>query len=426
MNPESLAEVTETNRDTDRFFHYGLYRQIKFIEEGILIVSAVSHLLMLRLIPQPDMLLNRWTATVAFLIVYFILTRIDLIERPIRTRIIVLSLCVIAANGAYLVGNPTLVNPLFAILVARAVLFFEDRTARLTSWVVFLSMCVSSFVRYYNADHGQPLEIGSAVIILLPTFFYGTLWQGIVMAIVALLVRTIIDSQKQNLQMERLNREVASMAADLERSRIARDIHDGVGHSLTALSVQLEVARKLLSRDPKKSELALGEAEQMAKRCLRDVRNSVVLMRHDEEFDFLESLSTLINGIESSGSISIEKNVEIPELPTPTAYQIFRIIQESCTNCLRHSEANRIEVGIAPVEQELRITVRDNGKGFDADAKFDSFGLTGIRERVNDLNGRLAIDSGNGSGTTVTVVIPLSAKSDELIRYNVDANGMKA
>ncbi len=402
---QEIVKLKSDTSDTDRFFHYGLYRQIKFVEEAILIVSAVSHLLMLRLVPPPDLLVNRWTITVAFLVAYFILTRIDLVERSFRFRYIVLTLCTLTACGAYMTGQQTMVNPLFAVLVARAILFFEDKSGWWISLAMFLSICIASFVRSWAGTEG--LEPASSLILLIPAFFYGTLWQGVVMAIVALLVHSLIESKKQYLQMERLNKEVSALAADLERSRIARDIHDGVGHSLTALSVQLEVARKLISRDPKKSESALGEAEQMAKRCLRDVRNSIAIMRVDD-FDFQEALTTLLGGIESSGTIKIEKNVQIPELPTLTAYQIFRVIQESCTNCLRHSEADRLEISIVPVDHELNIVVRDNGKGFDADAKFSSFGLTGIKERVTDLQGNVEIASTSGGGTTVTVSIPLN------------------
>lgn len=404
---EQIVELKVETSNTDRFFHYGLYRQIKFVEEAILIVSAVSHLLMLRLVPPPDLLVNRWTITVAFLVAYFLLTRIDLVERSFQFRYVVLTLCTLTACGAYMTGQQTMINPLFAVLVARAVLFFEDRSGWWISLAMFLSLCIASFVKSWA---GTELEPASSLILLIPAFFYGTVWQGVVMAIVGLLVHSLIESKKQYLQMERLNKEISSMAADLERSRIARDIHDGVGHSLTALSVQLEVARKLLSRDPKKSESALGEAEQMAKRCLRDVRNSIALMRVDD-FDFQEALSTLLRGIESSGTIKIDKNVQIPPLPTVTAYQIFRVIQESCTNCLRHSEADKLEISIIPVERELNIVVRDNGKGFDADAKFNSFGLTGIRERVNDLQGHVEIASVSGGGTTVTVSIPLIVPS---------------
>lgn len=408
MTTQPTVLKPEAGSGSDHFFHHGLYRQIKFVEEAILIVSAVSHLLMLRLIPPENMWVNRWTETTVCLVIYYLICRIDLSEKPLRTRVVVLSLATLFACAAYVLGQSVTLNPLFAVLVARVALFIDERRA----WWLFSGVCialfVSSFIRYWLwAWNGEPLELGSAVVFLLPTFFYGTLWQVVVMAMVALLVQSLVSSKKQMLAMERLNREVSSMAADLERSRIARDIHDGVGHSLTSLSVQLEVARKLLTRDRDKSEEALGEAERMAKRCLRDVRNSIALMRIDD-FDFQEAIGTLLDGIESGGSIRIEKNINMPSLPSVTSYQIFRIIQESCTNCLRHSGADQLQVSISPSDGDwLTIVVKDNGKGFNTDATFGSFGLTGIRERVHDLNGKLDIKSNEGEGTTVTVQVPL-------------------
>ena len=408
MTIDLTIEKPEALGGSDHFFHHGLYRQIKFVEEAILIVSAVSHLLMLRLIPPDNMWVNRWTETTVCLVIYYLICRIDLSEKPLQTRIVVLSLATLFACAAYVLGQSVTLNPLFAVLVARVALFIDERRA----WWLFAGVCValvvSSFIRYWLwAWNGEPLELGSAVVFLLPTFFYGTLWQVVVMSMVALLVQSLVSSKKQMLAMERLNREVSSMAADLERSRIARDIHDGVGHSLTSLSVQLEVARKLLTRDKEKSEQALGEAERMAKRCLRDVRNSIALMRVDD-FDFQEALSTLLDGIESGGSIRVEKKVEMPSLSAVTSYQIFRIIQESCTNCLRHSGATLLKVSIIEESNKsLRLVVNDNGKGFDPAASFNSFGLTGIRERVTDLGGMLDISSRDGEGTTITVLVPL-------------------
>jgi len=410
MSSETIETKIEQGGD-DRFFYHGLYRQIKFVEEAVLIVAAVSHLLMLRLIPPENMWVNRWTEAFAALFVYFIFSRIDLVDRSQKARLIVLGLGTVAACIAYAYGQPAILNPLFAVLVARAVLFVDGKKGFWVSGVIYFFLCVTSFIRYWVWNYqSEPLELGAAIVLLLPTFFYGTLWQGVVMAMVALLVQSLVASKKQMIEMERLNKEVSSMAAHLERARIARDIHDSVGHSLTSLSVQLEVARKLLQRDPVKSETALGEAEKMAKRSLRDVRNSIALMRVDD-FDFQEALENLLGGIESGGAIKIERSVDMPELPPVAAYQVFRIIQESCTNCIRHSGADLLEVKIEPQDASLNIVVKDNGKGFDAQAKYSSFGLTGIRERVDDLRGNLEIASGNGSGTTVSVSIPLAAPS---------------
>jgi signal transduction histidine kinase len=408
MSVDSTVDIPENAGGSEHFFHHGLYRQIKFVEEAVLIVSAVSHLLMLRLIPPENLWVNRWTETTVCLVIYYLICRIDLSERPLRTRVSVMALATLFACIAYVLGQSVTLNPLFAVLVARVALFVDERRAWWLFTSIYFALCVSSFIRYWLwAWNGEPLELGSAVVFLLPTFFYGTLWQGVVMAMVALLVQSLVSSKKQMLAMERLNREVSSMAADLERSRIARDIHDGVGHSLTSLSVQLEVARKLMNRDKQRSEAALGEAERMAKRCLRDVRNSIALMRVDD-FDFQEALGSLLDGIASGGSISVSKNIDMPHLPPVTSYQIFRIIQESCTNCIRHSEADHLHVLISPENgKSLKIVIKDNGKGFNTGGTFSSFGLTGIRERVADLQGVVDITSGEGSGTAVSVQIPL-------------------
>ncbi len=391
----------------DRFFHHSLYSQIQFIDEAILIVSGVSHLLMLRIVPPDNMLLNRWTTTVALLFLYFVLTRLDLIDRTNRSKLFLLGLSAILVSFAYVGGQTTMVNPIFAMLVARCTLVLDGKLKWWMSGVVFLCLCASSYLKFWFWQwEALPVDTGAAIVFLLPTFFYNTLWQGVVMALVAMLVQSLVLGKQQIIETERMSRELAYMAADLERARIARDIHDGVGHSLTSLSVQLEVARKLLHRDPEKSESALEAAERMAKRSLRDVRNSIALMRM-EEFDFQDSLKNLLDGIESSGNLKVTSSLDLPAVPAMTAYHIFRIIQESCTNALKHSGASEIEVTLASAGDILTIRVYDNGKGFDSDSKASGFGLTGIRERVDDLKGSVSITSSNGKGTAVSVEIPI-------------------
>jgi signal transduction histidine kinase len=199
----------------------------------------------------------------------------------------------------------------------------------------------------------------------------------------------------------RLRHQVAELSAAAERSRLARDIHDGLGHHLTTIVIQLEKATAFRSLDPGKADQAIEDARASAKRALDDVRQSVQTLR--SRFELAGSLADLVAG---QPDVVLAVVGDEAGYSTQTLTALFRAAQEGITNSRRHAAASRIAVSVDLAGSRARLTVDDNGRGF---ACPEGFGLLGMRERVGLAGGRVDITSEPGAGTRLTVTIPRSS-----------------
>lgn len=396
----------------ETFFHYPLYRTIEFLEDAILIVAAVWHLIFLMGMKEPpdNILLNRWMIAVFIFIIYFLVKRIDVVDRSEYQRIAYITLLVLLTSAAFVLGLADFVMPLYVVIVTKAVLLLHGKNVGYMCIGICLMLTLSATARALAYDP----SIGLARInfeTFLPYFGFQISIRArdiIILILVALVVQTLVRARQQSIESERLSRELASMNADLERSRIAREIHDGVGNSLASLGVQLEVARKMLNKDLDKSTQALSLAEDIARRCLRDVRNALNVMRV-EQFDLNDAVTSLAAEIESGGKFKLVTKLDVPPLQPALAYQVFRVIQESCINALKHSTGDKIALGLHSENGTLLVEINDNGQGLNSGTTSESkgFGLLGIRERIEALGGNVEITSPAGMGTTLTVQVPI-------------------
>lgn len=186
-----------------------------------------------------------------------------------------------------------------------------------------------------------------------------------------------------------------------ERLRIARDLHDVIGHHLTALSLNLEVASHLAdgsSREP------IEKAQMLTRTLLADVRDVVSRLRDKEPVDLTAALHALRDNVERP-----VLNVDVMQGVTVTDPQVaqvaLRAIQEMVTNAVRHSAARNLWLKVSAEDQALAIAARDDGTGTDHVA-FGN-GLRGMRERVEQLHGTMNVQSMRGHGFEVNVRIPL-------------------
>ena len=205
---------------------------------------------------------------------------------------------------------------------------------------------------------------------------------------------------------------VAELSAAAERNRLARDIHDGLGHFLTAIAVQLEKAEAFRDRDQAAASQAVTDARSLARQALQDVRGSVRALRGDEPS---LPLSAMLAGLvrqaglgESQVTLTVTGDEAAVAASARTA--VFRAAQEALTNARKHSGARQVSMSVAFDAREVRLVVSDDGCGFDplphaAHAQY-GLGLAGMRERAALAGGRAEVDSQPGAGTTVTVTIP--------------------
>lgn len=186
-----------------------------------------------------------------------------------------------------------------------------------------------------------------------------------------------------------------------ERLRIARDLHDLIGHHLTALSLNLEVASHLSSGEAKEH---VEKSKGIAKQLLVDVREVVSRLRNDEPVDLTASLESL-RDVMVAPSLHLDFPPELAVADANVAQVALRTVQEIVTNAVRHSGARNLWLKLATGDRSLSIDARDDGSGVD-NIRFGN-GLLGLRERVEQIRGTFEVTSMRGRGFSVHVTLPL-------------------
>ena len=231
-------------------------------------------------------------------------------------------------------------------------------------------------------------------------------------------VQKELSSQQEENARQRINQMIKDHKLSVieryqegqeeERSRLAREIHDGIGSDLAGIKIALEHYLEGAAEQPKAKRLL----EAISNACM-DVRG-LSHQLHPLPFSkigFSSFLNDFIEQITQKTELTIQTfffpEEEIDELPDALLADAYRIVQELINNILKHAEATRAEVQLTKHQDHLNIVINDNGKGFQKTKK-QGIGLRNIRERLQKVNGSLDIDSGSGSGTSITLDIPLN------------------
>ena len=225
-------------------------------------------------------------------------------------------------------------------------------------------------------------------------------------ALIVLLNYILRAERKSRLKAEALTQEIEALATTLERTRIAREIHDSLGHTLTTLGVKAELAQTIRDSNPEKALQTLDIIKQLVDTCLQDVRHAVKTMR-EEDFDLNVALPILLNEFQvSARSLQIRYSIELPNLSLHINHQLYCIVQEGLTNIRKHAGAKTINLNAYATSEYIILNLEDDGQGFDDNKVHDGFGLRGMRERVKLLSGEIQIHSILNQGTSIQVRIP--------------------
>jgi signal transduction histidine kinase len=217
--------------------------------------------------------------------------------------------------------------------------------------------------------------------------------------------RSRADLEKAYLKLIEVSKEREQLAAVEERTRIARELHDTLAHTLTAIIVTLEAGKKLVTREPQKALDELKKSQEQARKGLEEVRLTVKSLRSDpvETLGFPDALKGLIRDYEGSG-VSILLNIEEGiELPENVELVIYRIAQESITNGIRHGQASTIKINLQQLERKLLLEIEDNGKG--STELQEGYGLQGIRERAATIGGAVSFTNLQPQGFLVRMLL---------------------
>lgn len=231
------------------------------------------------------------------------------------------------------------------------------------------------------------------------------------------LFRELVTAERR---FRSLSRSVWRVQED-ERRRLARELHDGIGQTLTALTNQLETTRRQDGESREKTDERIGEALEMAAQALNDTRELSRLLRPAvlDDLGLSAALSWLARSVGKRFAIEVE--LTLSGLDERFDYEFetlaFRVVQEALTNVAKHSGAARASVAVERSAGRLSIRVSDPGQGFDplqvlhAEQRDLGVGLRGMRDRAELFGGIVRIDSGVGRGTRIEVLVPLEAGS---------------
>lgn len=229
------------------------------------------------------------------------------------------------------------------------------------------------------------------------------------------LLHTVGDLLSIALERAYLFAQSTQMGIIEERNRLAREIHDTLAQSLTGIALRLETIDAMLEAgtDPQKVRESVQRGLQLTQSTLDEARRSVLDLRAAPLAgrNLVEALTLLINEYERrSEHPQINLNIIGGNRPLPVRLEmgLYRILQEGLTNIARHAEAKQVNIELAIIPEQVRLTIEDDGRGFDpSQVPTGHFGLIGLNERVKLLGGQLKLESASGAGVRVEIVLPL-------------------
>ncbi len=220
--------------------------------------------------------------------------------------------------------------------------------------------------------------------------------------------RLVGELTTANQQLRAYAVQVEELAIAKERNRLAREIHDGLGHYLTTIHMQIQASQATMNRDPQKAAAALDKALEMTHQALADVRRSVAALRSPAMLDLTLSdmLAELVKNIESGGmKAELEIKGEPRTLSPQARLTLYRSAQEALNNSLKHSQATQLSVLLDfQTKDKVILRIKDNGVG--TDQLDGGFGLIGMKERVHMLDGEIQIQTAKGQGFRVEIRLP--------------------
>jgi signal transduction histidine kinase len=205
-----------------------------------------------------------------------------------------------------------------------------------------------------------------------------------------------------------LRRVVAGQ--ELERRRLARELHDETGQALTSILLGLRSVEE--AAGPDEMRTAASNLRELVVGTLQDVRRLAVQLRPKalDDFGLVAAVEHLVQLFSEATAIRVDLEAQLGEqrIPPEVETTLYRIIQEALTNIVKHAEASRVSILLVRSEASATVVIEDDGQGFDpTDLRADGLGIIGMRERVELHEGRLTLESTHGSGATLVVEVPL-------------------
>jgi signal transduction histidine kinase len=298
-------------------------------------------------------------------------------------------------------GYAVAASGLGPVLAATSVAYLTDRRGTIAAGVTF---AVAALVGTLIALRGEP----GAGVQLVTT---------LVIAVLATAVGDVLRTlHARNRELETLREVEAREAVAQDRIRIARDLHDVVGHALVGIALQARAGRRLVERDPVEATEALREIEELASRALGETRETIGLIRAPGQpaelrpQPRLEDLDELVSHLrEDDLRVDLRREGDVARVPAVVQASAYRIVQEALSNVLKHAQPASAVVTVLVRDGTLELDVRDDGSRLPADDG-QGHGLRGMRERVAHYGGSVDAGPDPAGGWRVHARLPLAGR----------------
>jgi len=334
-----------------------------------------------------------WVLHLAFGITYWNQVRTLPIRSSLSHRLITVSALTVCALGVSVMAKTALGGIL--LLIVAGILPWLLATAPAIAWLIGQNVLLVIVIsRMPDFPFAAAASTGG--------LFLGISLFAFMSGVVALRQNMARDAlRKVNSELRATQALLAENTRVAERVRIARELHDLVGHHLTALTLNLEVATHLVEG---KALEHVQQAHSLAKLLLADVREVVNDMREQDKVDLAAALRTLVSGVPEP-RIHLELPSELSMTDPRRAQVLLRCTQEVITNSVRHARAKNLWISLVQDVDGVALTARDDGRGVDS-VKAGN-GLNGMSERLRQLGGNLKIETSQGAGFTLHAWVPL-------------------
>jgi signal transduction histidine kinase len=325
-------------------------------------------------------------------------------------------------------------DPDFLFHVVWVVLAIEAFVFGLRVTALRITVATAFLIAYELAVEAKLVVAGAPLAPLEFSIWPVSEWplMVVISIIVAVMADRLAETGRRYAALYRRANDRLLSAQEQERRRLARDLHDGVGQTLTALTLTLDAAESLLwagpQRPPEHARAAIRRAQELAAAALEETRGVAFQLRPARlhETGLVAAIQELARMAGRRVDVVAEPAlIRLGLLAADAEVEAYRIVQEALGNALRHAAADRIAIEIGRAGERLVVRVVDDGVGFDP-SRAEGLGLPGMRERAAAIGAVLAVASRPGHGTTVTLSIPLSGDGRQALAEAIDAAPMAA
>ncbi|MGR3208903.1 histidine kinase [Bacillus glycinifermentans] len=292
--------------------------------------------------------------------------------------------------------------------------------------LVFLGFFSANFIGYYREKKIFRRGLASLVVVLVAPFIYHLLKDPsllnrlfyflpflVIMLISPYGIRSMNRRMELEQELDEANQQIKELVKREERVRIARDLHDTLGHTLSLLTLKSQLVQRTIASDPERARKEAREMETTSRAALKQVRELVSDMKTATIAEELIHIQQILRAADVT--FEYMGGSDFSNIPPVTQNIVSMCIREAATNIVKHSRATHCTISISQTDEKISITIKDDGMGMDQQTPFGN-GLRGMKERLALIDGALDVSTHNGTVLNITVPIVKKAERKEIIQ----------